>query len=212
MLTFSDLVKNGVASFKYRNLHKETTETDPIVRMYNCIWGIVNDTHMSKSENGEYIITGSAIRNTNMFMSFLSCSVWGGYHFPDISGSAAGTMTSFNCAMGRHGYYGGFQAVNGDTVFVYRKSDDECGCCPCCNGGDVCVKCCESIAREPIASITDDEDVLETIFDGKASIIEAASKLGENKHIRGSIWNGYVTEAGVTFLNEDGQMITIKKS
>ena len=69
---FSDLIKDGVAPFKYTNLAQGTPCEDDLCRIYNNIFSIASDTHMSMLENGTRVITGHMI-NTPQWDNFI-CS------------------------------------------------------------------------------------------------------------------------------------------
>ena len=70
---FSELIKQGVAEFNYTPISKNVPEADPICRMYNNIFSIPTDTHMSITDNGDRVITGHMINTANWENFCSSC-------------------------------------------------------------------------------------------------------------------------------------------
>jgi len=213
MLTFNDLIKKGVGEAKYKTIIKPTTEMDDMVRFYNSVWGIVNDTHMAK-EDDRYIITGSAVRMKEKFQYFLSSYSWGGYGF--VNNSGCYTYYTFSTIMREKGYYGEFSICNGDTCYVYRKKDTNYGeCVPCVNNieGDCCVRCAESIIRQPLSFLGDKDYILETI-DGKNDCDTIVEKFNRSNKVKGKDWVCYIDEdeKKIVFMNEKGNILEVKNN
>ena len=77
---FTELIQQGVAKFEYTPIAQETPEYDPICREYNNLFGLVNDTHMSCTQDGHRIITGHII-NTPKWDEFVTAHIWGTFEF-----------------------------------------------------------------------------------------------------------------------------------
>jgi hypothetical protein len=126
MLTFSDLIKNGVAPSRYEQpIAKETPTGDPFVRAYNNVWGVVSDTHMNKIDDDDYFITGTLVVNQRRWMQFLNAEHWGAYSFLNTAAARvnnAKTLSDFLTANGLEGY---FDTINGDQVFYLRSKIED---------------------------------------------------------------------------------------
>ena len=95
MKTFQDLIKNGVAPNRYDSVYiGSIPDSDPFIRGYNNVWGVVSDTHMSHYGENQYIITGSLVSNTSKFSQFLYAYYWGGYSF---NASEAAKVNGIRC-------------------------------------------------------------------------------------------------------------------
>lgn len=62
----------------FQNVLPETPQLDPIVRTYNSLWGTLTNTHMSRSDEGDYIITGTILGADKDWKRILYSCVWGG--------------------------------------------------------------------------------------------------------------------------------------
>lgn len=81
---FSELIKQGIAPSPYNtNTFGETsTGTSNVCRLYNNIWGSVSGTCMAyKEEENKYVITGSIMRQPELWDKFLHAENWGLYVF-----------------------------------------------------------------------------------------------------------------------------------
>lgn len=107
---FSELIKQGVAEFKYTNISKDIPEQDLICRMYNNIFSIPSDTHMSCLEDGRRVITGHMI-NTDNWGKFLMSCCWGAVNFV-----TSGTWSVYDFLY-RHNLEGRIGILNGDVVY-----------------------------------------------------------------------------------------------
>lgn len=88
---FKQMIDNGVAPGPYKNdvISNDTPETDYICRVYNNFWSVVTDTHMSMTDDGRRVVTGSFITRTetgspsiHMFDRFICSTYWGACQFP----------------------------------------------------------------------------------------------------------------------------------
>ncbi len=114
---FSDLIAAGVAKFNYTPLVPETPETDPLCRLYNNVFSIASDTHMSLLPSGERIITGHMIA-TPKWKQFVYASRWGAVDFR-TSGYYCLSDLLYKC-----GYEGDIASVNNDVVYLLRPVAD----------------------------------------------------------------------------------------
>ena len=152
---FSELIAAGVASFQEKPVGTPTPCLDPIVKLYNNVWGVLTDTHMSKTPEG-YIITGTFVASPH-WDSFKYCSFRGNTNIKLASGfySLEHMVSSF-----------GFQMVpdlyNGDNAIklVPRTSPDpvvggECDacCCPCAACCPVAYTTSESSNPHPLREV-----------------------------------------------------------
>lgn len=121
MLTFSDLIKKGVAPSPYKTNVIGPENSDRFIINYNNIWGIISDTHMSKGEDGNYYITGQLFRNKANTERFIYSSTWGGYCFKDSSLKCACLFDycRSNYKTIEH------TIVNGDDVLVLKDFTEE---------------------------------------------------------------------------------------
>ena len=123
MLTFSDLIKSGIAPTPYKTniVANDFESLDRFVINYNNIWGMISDTHMSKGEDGNYYITGQLFRDKEKTTNFLYAWNWGGYQFKD---SSIG-MISLSEYLKRNYKTVSHEIVNGDDVLVVRDFTKE---------------------------------------------------------------------------------------
>lgn len=110
---------------------------DRIPIEYNRMWGIFSGTHMDIMDDG-YIITGSFMRNTEMWSNFRAAKWWRGVNF----------KCSFNEFLEANSLEGKLTTINGDLAFkVTNKAvpvpEPECD-------GD-CGEPCEIPTDEPSA-------------------------------------------------------------
>ena len=121
MLTFSDLIKKGVAPSPYKtNVIGPENSGLRISSYYNCCC-IISDTHRRKGEDGNYYITGQLFRNKANTECFIYSRTWGGYCFKDSSLKCACLFDycRSNYKTIEH------TIVNGDDVLVLKDFTDE---------------------------------------------------------------------------------------
>ena len=120
MLTFSDLIKSGIAPSPYKK-DVITSETDRFIMNYNNIWGIISDTHMGKGSDGNYYITGQLFRDKDKTQQFLYAWQWGGYWFKysSLKQRCLFDYIKSNYKTVSH------EIVNGDDVLVIKDFTEE---------------------------------------------------------------------------------------
>lgn len=123
MLTFSDLIKSGIAPAPYKTniVTNDFESLDRFVINYNNIWGMISDTHMSKGEDGNYYITGQLFRDKEKTTNFLYAWNWGGYQFKN---SSVGISSLYDY-LRRNYKTVSHEIVNGDDVLVVRDFTKE---------------------------------------------------------------------------------------
>lgn len=184
---FKDLMANNFASFKYTNITSDKPDTDPICRMYNNIFSIPSDTHMSITADGERVITGHII-NTQHWGSFCCSCCWGAV---DFRTSGTWSLCEF---LHKNGLKGEISTLNGDVVYkiVPREHDEKCpGCELTPNptvrpGGYYTVG--ESKMPHPIASLTTSGNPMHIMECFGVDIDSAAQKMNESCWVKGSNW------------------------
>lgn len=174
---FSDLIKNGVASFNYTNLTSDTPDTDPISRMYNNIFSIPTDTHMSMIEDGTRIITGHMI-NTKQWVDFCHSWHWGAV---DFRTSGVWSLCDF---FYKHGLICSICDLNGDVVCKVepKKYDDSRPTCPTC----FCKN--ESQIPHQISELTKSGNRLHILECFGEDIDSTVKKLNESIWVKGNNW------------------------
>ena len=120
MLTFSDLIKKGIAPSPYKK-DVITTDSDRFIINYNNIWGIISDTHMGKGEDGNYYITGQLFKDKAKTENFIHAWTWGGYCFKD---SSLKCTSLFQYCQSNYKTVA-HEIVNGDDVLVLKEFTDE---------------------------------------------------------------------------------------
>ena len=174
---FSELLATGVANFNYTPITSDQPDTDPICRIYNNIFSIPSDTHMSITADGERIITGHMI-NTQHWKDFCCSFCWGAVDFRH-----AGTWSVAEFLY-KNGLKGEITSLNGDVVYKItdRSPDDECQACaltPCqCNT-------LESQIPMPITTITTTGNKMHVIECFNNDVI---NNLNESTYIKGCNW------------------------
>lgn len=123
MLTFSDLIKSGIAPSPYKTniVGNDISKLDRFVINYNNIWGMITDTHMSKGDDGNYYITGQIFKDKGKTNNLLYAWNWGNYQFKD---SSIG-MISLSEYLKRNYKTVSHEVVNGDDVLVVRNFTEE---------------------------------------------------------------------------------------
>lgn len=184
---FSDLIKQGVASFEEKPVGSFTPTLDPMVKAYNNLWGLLTDTHMSAVEDG-YIITGTFVK-TQYWEGFKYCSYYGSTNIKLGSGySSLENMINVN------GYQMSPDIYNGDYVIKITKRPEPTtspenaeGCCvPCCTNVDPCVTSFESQIPHPFKEFFTPEQsraIVEGWNGGDA--VKIAEGLNADKDLKG---------------------------
>lgn len=179
---FSELVKQGIASFNYTPISHDTPEQDPICRMYNNIYSIPSDTHMSCLDDGSRVITGHMI-NTPQWSVFCRSCAWAAV---DFRTSGCWSLCDF---LYKHGLKGEISTLNGDVVYkVIPFTPDEkeevkssCSCPMTCNT-------LESRIPIPITSLTNSGNKLHLLECFNNPIEKVVEKMNESVWIKGNNW------------------------
>ncbi len=113
MNRFTELLKQGIAQSPYKTdtFKEQSSGSNGICRLYNNVWGSVSDTHMVQHEDG-YVITGSMIRQPELFDKFINAENWGVYSFKQAT--KIPTLADFFKMYQLSGQYG---TQNGDAVY-----------------------------------------------------------------------------------------------
>lgn len=177
---FSDLVKDGVASFKYTALTSDTPDTDPISISYNNIFSIPTDTHMSITDDGNRVITGHMI-NTEKWDEFICSPYWGAVVFKTTGYWSLGDF------LNKNGLKGSKTTLNGDVVYLvqYCEEGEDCGSCP------ACCYTHESKIPQSLYLITNELIKLQECYKDSKNLKEVAQKMNESLYINGTDWMGY---------------------
>lgn len=195
---FSELIKDGVASFNYTPITSSLPDTDPICRYYNNVFSIPTDTHMSITDDGERIITGHMI-NTDKWEVFCCAQNWGAVVF-----KTAGVW-SFCDFLHRNGLKGEKSILNNDVVYkisdISYDNEDSITCpCACCTS--------ESQIPQPISVLTKSGNRMHIVecFDTNAEI--TARKMNESTWIKGCNWVPFENKI-VGVVNESVYIINL---
>ena len=113
MNRFTELLKQGIAQSPYKTdtFREQSSGSNAVCRLYNNVWGSVSDTHMVRHEDG-YVITGSMIRQPELFDKFINAETWGIYSFKHAT--KIPTLADF---FKLHQLEGQYNVQNGDTVY-----------------------------------------------------------------------------------------------
>ena len=208
---FTDLMAAGVASFNYTPITSDMPDTDPISRMYNNIFSIPTDTHMSVTADGERVITGHMI-NTRNWENFCCSCCWGGVNFKTTG------FWSLCDFLYKNGLKGSKIALNGDVVYLITPqeevdingpksptiapSDNSCSV-PCC--------CCtnESQIPHPITELTKSGNKLHIAECFGYDIDTTVKMMNESIWVKGSNWVPFENSI-VGLVGEDVYKINLK--
>lgn len=178
---FTELIEQGVAQFSYTPVASETTEQDPICRMYNNIWSIPSDTHMFMDhETGNRYITGYMV-GTDKWNNFLYASNWGAVNFKSTG------HWSLNNFLQAQGLCGTFDTLNCDLVYrinnIPVELKQDCNC-------PACYTTTESKIPTNIASITYDGNTLKIkeCYKDKNNLYEVCEALNDSIYVKGNSW------------------------
>ena len=189
---FSELISQGVASFNYTNISKDIPEQDPICRMYNNIFSIPSDTHMSCLEDGTRVITGHMIA-TDKWEKFCMSCCWGAVEFRTSGVWSVFDFLFSNNLEGRVG------VLNGDVVYIVTPMSKESREAVMKNT----VVTTESNIPQPITVLTTTGNMMhiQECFESK-NLFEIVKRLNESSYVKGNNWvpsnNGIVGLVGNT--------------
>lgn len=116
---FTELINQNIAPANYKvNTFNDglNSKNDALCRLYNNVWGALTDTCMTLHDDGSYVITGSMIRNKDMFTQFVGAMTWGMNSFRQAT-----KYDSLQVLFDAFGLEGKFGTQNGDDVYVITK-------------------------------------------------------------------------------------------
>lgn len=189
---FSELISQGVASFNYTNISKSIPEQDPICRMYNNIFSIPSDTHMSCLEDGTRVITGHMVA-TDKWEKFCMSCCWGAVEFRTTGVWSVFDFLFSNNLEGRIGI------LNGDVVYIVTPMSKESREAVMKNT----VVTTESNIPQPVTVLTTTGNMMhiQECFESK-DLFEIVKRLNESSYVKGNNWvpsnNGIVGLVGNT--------------
>lgn len=178
---FSEMIAQGVAKTNYVPIAPETTEQDPICRMYNNIWSIPSDTHMSLCPvTGKRFITGSMVAK-DVWNQFVCAQYWGAINFKN---SGHWCLSNF---LQKNGLCGNISTLNGDVVYEIVPCDGES--CPC-GTAPTTFTTTESRIPDNAARITTDGNLMKIreCYNGKSNLYEVCEALNESLYVFGKEW------------------------
>jgi hypothetical protein len=166
--------------------------------MYNNIFSIATDTHMSIAEDGSRIITGSLIKKNDWEDRYLHARNVGGYVFPK-------DYWSISCFLSKYGLCGVKETFNGDIV--YKLTD-----CPQDAFNAICPSCChvpESNIPERLSAITTQgsDAFVQECFKRASNVYEVVENLNNSAFIKGE-WILY----NESIIGNIGNKVYIMKS
>lgn len=191
---FSELIRDGVASFNYTPITSSLPDEDLICRAYNNLFSLATDTHMSIAENGDRIITGHVIGTSDWERKYLWARNIGGYTFSKDFWSISGFLSS-HCLEGRK------EMFNGDMVYkLYKIEPQEIGPCPCPS----CCKIGESNIPYKLAIITTTgaDAFVQDCYKNTHNLHEIAENLNNSVYIKGNNWVAYDGKIGGLINNK----------
>lgn len=199
---FSELIAQGVANFEYKNITGNITYTCPhdmasvMIREYNNIYSIATNTHMSCTDCGQVIITGTLVNDPKYFDRFLCSTYYKNLIFPKCPA----------CFFRDFGYIGYYDNLNRDKVYVLEPVSEhpELTQVQLCQNNCVCP--CEGGIPKNVRFISTSgnfEDVKECVTE------DTAKSLNESKYIIGDNWMVVGLSTGYNLV-EINQKIMIK--
>jgi hypothetical protein len=175
------MIANGTASRAYKDFLPNTPDADPIVRTFNNCYGLFTDTHMSKIDEDNYVITGSLCSIPEKFDQFLySCNYGLGTTFR-VNGKAK----SLSCYLSENGLRGQYSCLNGDKVYSLSRSpiSIDKSCCY-----SVCA-CQEAPQMDiPVQVGEKLKETLSGIIESSGTLDEMQKTVNENELVQGNDW------------------------
>lgn len=110
---FSEMIARGIAKFEYTSYIPSIPSSDYISRTYNNIFGLVTDTHMTKTGKDTWTITGHFLKNKDGWMKFIYSSYRGGVVFAPY-----GYYSLYDFLDKNQLYFQDYGILNGDTVAI----------------------------------------------------------------------------------------------
>jgi hypothetical protein len=175
------MIANGTASRTYKDFLPNTPDADPIVRTFNSCYGLFTDTHMSKIDEDNYVITGSLCSIPEKFDQFLySCNYGLGTMFK-VNGKAK----SLSCYLSENGLRGQYSCLNGDKVYSLSRSpisiDKSCcyGVCACTNAPEMDI---------PVQMSEKLKETLSNLIEASENLDDLQKSVNESELIQGNDW------------------------
>lgn len=188
---FSELIEAGVAAFHHEARDGASSSGDCLIcRLYNNIWAIPSDTHMSITSDGRRIISGHMIEDTARWDRFTNATNWGGIDF---------TTSGYAC-LGELMYVNGFRMtrsfINGDKcIEIVKNQESDMSCCPACTCACTSYVTSESRIPRPINDIVKDRVRFNECLANVRSLDEIVERLNREYSSYGIRW--YVNEGRV---------------
>lgn len=178
---FSELIAQGCAPGNRIVPHgKDRPDPEDMLSIiYNRMWGIITDTHMTALENGNHIITGTFVADKTKWTNLLYSSSWGGVKI-DVNG-----FHSLSEMLSAFGLSPKVTAVNGQIAIELEPCTEcECpdGCCECPTKAYTT----ESGFSQPIGYYMDARR-FEDCFEGPSK--DLCKRLNESKWVPGNRWH-----------------------
>ena len=174
---FSELIKQGVASFKSVPVGDALPNTDPICRQWNNIFSIPSNTHMHMVD-GQRIITGRMVNITQDFEKFLISPFWGA-----VSYRSCGYWcpSDFLYKQGLKGEYG---TANGEQCYLVYSSDEPVSLPSAINayitmGNKI---------PQPIAQLVNNRDANKLKECFQENLNKTAQNMNESLYVKGNNW------------------------
>lgn len=196
---FSELIAQGVANFEYKPITQTTPSNcleDPdyeMIRMYNNLYSIATNTHMSRTEDGDIVITGTLVRDKKYFVKFLYSNWYKNLTFQQS------LLEFLRC----YGYTGCYDILNSDHVYKLKHLAELNN--NICVGDNCCV--CQMESQIPqnikyISKTANIESVRECLKN--ENVVEA---LNEHQDIKGNNWMIAGLSDGYHLMELDNKLI-----
>ena len=195
---FSELIAQGVANFEYKPITQTTPGNcleDPdyeMIRMYNNLYSIATNTHMSRTEGGDIVITGTLVKDKKYFDRFLYSCIYKNLTFQQS------LLEFLRC----YRYVGCYDILNNDHVYKLKplvefKMN--------CVGDQCCVYQTESQIPQNIKYISKTANI-ESVREcfKKENVVEA---LNEHQDIKGNNWMIVGLSDGYHLMELDNKLI-----
>ena len=183
---FTELIEQGVASFNYTSIAPEMPEQDMVCRMYNNIFSIPTDTHMSYNAiTGERYITGHMIEQTAKWDSFVYAHNWGAVAFKTTGYWCLCDFLQKNVLEGR------YSVLNNDVIYLVTPipaGTEQYGvACPGCPS-----HCVTTESQMPLnigmLTVNADPNKVKECYLGKMNLYEVCKAMNESLYVKGSEW------------------------
>lgn len=197
MNKFSELVKQGVAAFRYNFDAQQTPSQNPICREYNNIYGAATDTHMTERIDGSYMITGSLISKKDDFDHFKWAIRFAGVNFHHSG------LNTFNDWCDKHNLVGKYGENNGDEVYILRtKTEEDMMKNPCNNLSPSYAYVSDSKIPIPVRFLTHDQSIMSIKECIEKTWEDTATAMNESRWVLGNTWRTVELSDGMHITGE----------